>query len=280
MKEKTLDINNDEFQKLLHIFKNYLSAEFEFKLLEAALFNLNETDNKLRFNNFSYAIRQLLDNILCDRAPNDKVIMCSWYKKPENRIVIRKQRVTYIIQGGLHEEFITENLSLDIHSKIKDFLNQIDQLSSFTHINEETFNIKIDEIEYKVIALFKSITNVMGQIDQMKEKVLDLLASTIHEILYDDIFSESIAALLELSTHHSIDSIDYESSILSIDSDSIHILVQGWINCELWWGRGEDEVVFSKYFPFECVFNAKANNPTLPKLNNESFLVDTSSWSR
>ncbi|WP_414863271.1 hypothetical protein [Pseudomonas chlororaphis] len=42
--------------------------------------NLEDKQNKLRFNNFAYAMRELARHVLKRLAPDDKVLKCAWYK--------------------------------------------------------------------------------------------------------------------------------------------------------------------------------------------------------
>lgn len=42
-----------------------LSGDFEHDLFNAALYNLNDVDNKLRFNNFAYSLRKQNHQFYC-----------------------------------------------------------------------------------------------------------------------------------------------------------------------------------------------------------------------
>lgn len=54
--------------------------QFELDLYEAAVHNLSDLSNKLRFNNFAYAMRELSRHVLHRLAPSEGVLKCSWYK--------------------------------------------------------------------------------------------------------------------------------------------------------------------------------------------------------
>jgi len=56
------------------VFEKYLKTDFEKNLFEAAFYNLLDIHNPLRFNNFSYVIRELIDHILRRLAPDECVI--------------------------------------------------------------------------------------------------------------------------------------------------------------------------------------------------------------
>lgn len=60
-------MNIDKFK--IEIEKR-LSGDFEHDLFDAALYNLNDVHNKLRFNNFAYSLRELTRHILARLAPD------------------------------------------------------------------------------------------------------------------------------------------------------------------------------------------------------------------
>ena len=57
----------------------YLKTAFEKDLLEAALANLNDSNNKLRLNNFAYAARELTRHFLERLAPDKEVLGAPWF---------------------------------------------------------------------------------------------------------------------------------------------------------------------------------------------------------
>jgi len=82
-------------------------------LFEAAINNLLDIHNRLRFNNFSYAMRELLGHILKRLAPDECVKKCVWYTPPASeREVVRSRRIKYAIQKGLSDNFILEELGI------------------------------------------------------------------------------------------------------------------------------------------------------------------------
>ena len=56
----------------------YLETSFEKSLLEAALYNLSDSSNKLRLNNFAYATRELTRHFLARLAPDAEVHNAPW----------------------------------------------------------------------------------------------------------------------------------------------------------------------------------------------------------
>lgn len=65
--------------KLEKTIKKHLKSEFQKELLKVSVHNL-EQNNKLRFNNFAYSIRELVRHFLKDLAPDNEIQSCLWFK--------------------------------------------------------------------------------------------------------------------------------------------------------------------------------------------------------
>lgn len=130
----------------------YLKTNFEKSLFEAALYNLNEADNKLRLNNFACAVRELTRHFLERLAPDEEVLSAPWFKPndPDNpKKITRAQRIKYAIQGYLSDDF-TKNVLLINLTEVSDNLKtSIDDLSKYTHVNPDTFDSGADAIEVR-----------------------------------------------------------------------------------------------------------------------------------
>ncbi|MCV5663812.1 hypothetical protein OFN50_32825, partial [Escherichia coli] len=59
-------------------FQEHLETDFEHELLHASLRNYCSHGNPLRFNNFAFAIRELINHVLKRLAPNDRVMASPW----------------------------------------------------------------------------------------------------------------------------------------------------------------------------------------------------------
>jgi hypothetical protein len=58
----------------------YLNKGFEENLFLASLRNLSDIGNPLRFNNFAYAIREIISILLHRLSSDEDIIKCSWYQ--------------------------------------------------------------------------------------------------------------------------------------------------------------------------------------------------------
>lgn len=122
---------------LREIIESRLVDGFEKELYQAALCNLDDVNNRLRFNNFAYAMRELVRHVLNRLAPDMEVLDCCWYKNEMDREngITRIQRVNYAVQGGLSNEYVMDVLGLDIQQIRKSLKKSHDNLSKHTHIN-------------------------------------------------------------------------------------------------------------------------------------------------
>lgn len=58
----------------------YLKQGFEQDLFKAAIANVDDANNKLRLNNFAYAMRELIRTVLERLAPDDEVVNAPWFE--------------------------------------------------------------------------------------------------------------------------------------------------------------------------------------------------------
>src|SRR5690606_23073216 len=100
-----------------------LELGFERPLFEAAIANLQTEDSPLQFNNFAYAMREVVRHVLGRLAPDAEVRRCQWYRNETEREngISRKQRAYYAVQGGLSDVYVKGTLNLeldDIHTSL------------------------------------------------------------------------------------------------------------------------------------------------------------------
>lgn len=127
-------MNIDKFK--IEIEKR-LSGDFEHDLFDAALYNLNDVHNKLRFNNFAYSLRELTRHILARLAPDKNVLNTAWFMPvaPERpKQITRKQRMKYAIQGGLLDDYVADTLGIDVDEIGGKVNDSIDLLSKYSTV--------------------------------------------------------------------------------------------------------------------------------------------------
>ncbi len=269
-------------ERISEIFSN----GFEQELLNAAFINLN-IDNPLRFNNFAYSLRELLRHLLHRLSPDVKVKACDWFKPEPTSSTgfTRKHRIKYAIQGGLSDFYITKKLGLEeIDDKIKELLDIITLLNSYTHIEPHTFNINETDVEKLAINCLDAMLGFVEKITETRDSVWEMLVDEIDKNLLERVISESVEEIMELSTHQFIEEIYSDGGhVETIGASSLLLHVTGNLDCELQYGSGSDlrngnGVVVSQSFPFNSFINVLFKAPLGSVMEVDKINIDTSSF--
>ncbi len=263
-----------------------LTDGFERQLFQAALDNLAQHDNLLRFNNFSYATRELIRHVLSHHAPDDEVRACSWYAEETEKKgrISRRQRVFYAVQGGLSDEYVKDTLDIDVlvvHTALRDALNN---LSKHTHIEEATFALSPEVVDQFVDETLTAVLDLFKAIETNRNALVSALWEQIDESVIGAALSETIVSIDELSSHHSIEEVYTDKVVIvGIDSHFVRFEVTGTIACKLQWGsngdlRRGDGAVANQLFPFSCALWSSVDDPQAIQPDENAVGVDTSSW--
>lgn len=262
-------------------------SKFELDLYKAALRNLSDTGNQLRFNNFAYAMRELSRHFLHRLAPDAEVVKCPWYKnitKAEGKIA-RSERAAYAVHGGLSEEYVGETLGLDVEEINKRLKVSIDGLSRYTHIQEEVFGLPNEQVDALVQETTECFAGLFVAIERCHNDIVYKLHEAIDDAAVEEVLRDTIQAIDELATHHFIDEICVTETSIRITHDTVHFGVAGTIGVELQYGsnsdwRKGDGAKIDAYFPFSCqlICPAAAPNEDSLRMVPGSLAVDTSHW--
>lgn len=246
-------------KELIPLFKN----SFEKKLFIASIKNLHGR-NSLAFNNFSYAIRELIRHLLHRLSPDKDVIKCSWYKPILNGKITRSDRIKYMIHGGLGN-FILDKIYLRerIEEAQAELLNNIDVLNKYTHIESHTFNLKPKEKYTLSIECLKAVREILNLIQETRESIFEFIMENIDDALNERVAMQYVESIDELSSHTIVEEIYSElHNGVDISSDTIEINVVGTIGCNLQYGSRRD-IEFETYmsFPFNVPVSIKIKRP-------------------
>lgn len=265
---------------------SFLAEGFERGLYAAAQQNLADCENKLRLNNFAYAMRELMRHVLHRLAPNDAVVQCSWYHnetdKPNH--LTRRQRAYFAVQGGLSNEYVQDVLRLETADIHRALLQAIDGLSKFTHIEEAVFGLAEAEVTTRVHETEEAVAALCSTIHTCRQQIITALWEQIDSTVVDEALRETLLAIDEITAHHSIEEVyTHRVEITEITYDEIVFKATGSIAAELQWGsnsdvRRGDGAVLSKSFPFTCYLWSPVDDPNQVEAREEGLLVDTSSW--
>ncbi|MFI8647917.1 hypothetical protein ACIGJK_24385 [Pseudomonas iridis] len=267
------------------------SDEFHHTLYAAALRNLNERGNKLRFNNFAYALRELTNSILAQRAPKAEVLKCPWYKneiqRPDIKDGVTKiQHVRYMVQGGLSDEYVAKELKLDLAPERKAIRDSLTELSKYTHVEEKTFNLPSHEIEILVERSLGALRGLGMAITNCRSVIALSLYEAIEEQAIGEVVSNSLEALDSVAHHYSLEHVSVNiSGVKRITHDTIHLFAAGFVNVQLQWEsnsdvRRGDGHLQDDTFDFRCNLICSVEDPTRDSLEVEedSIIIDTKNW--
>lgn len=257
----------------MEIFKQqilpYLKTGFEKELLEAALYNLGEADNKLRLNNFAYAARELTRHFLERLAPNNEVRKTPWFKianpeKPE--MITREQRIKYAVQGYLSDEFREKVLGLDLQEVSKNLRKSINDLSKYTHVNMDTFDVDDTTIVDTSYNIMEDTLRFFMTINEAQVLVGNAVDACIDEEMISQFYVETQDVIDILATHHEV--LSYmvtEINQLAKDDETITMEACGVVNVRLQYGsdgdmRRGDGCEMDIQLPFTSEFVASYKN--------------------
>lgn len=252
------------------------------------LHNLKDIDNKLRYNNFAYSIRELSRHFLHRLSPKENVLACNWFESiTENGKPTRNQRTKYAIQGGINDENLSA-LGFDVeelNDDVKALKKSIDSLSKYTHINPDVFGLAEEDVERmseEVLNHFKVFAN---RIKYSREDFKHALEGKIEEQMIDAVISNHYENVDSLAPHRSLEYSELkEYHIIDINEHSIVVEVLGNIYFTLEYEskkerREGDGLDTNEDFPFQTKIHYKINSE-FPSKNYEiePFGVDTSEW--
>lgn len=282
-------INNANSIKIIE----HLGAGFERNLFLAALNNLSDKGNPLRFNNFAYCMREIITLILAKHSSDEDILNCQWYKNETEKEngVTRAQRVKYSIQGGFRDEKAFELLELDeeddkgfIEDKLKEFSRRFRELNEHTHLREKRFNIGdalCEDLAFQVLDVMNSILTL---IEDLREQVKSHVEGEVDKALISEFVSTTFGELDILSTHSTVDYSELDGyHIESIASNYAIIKGYGTVYCDLQWGSRSDMrngigASMSDSFPYDFTIHAMLTDLKKLELGGEGITVDTDSW--
>lgn len=264
-------------------------SRFERDLYEAAMFNLEDRRNKLRFHNFAFAMRELVGHTLARLAPDEEVKKCIWWKKKPRDVVhqvTRMERCVYAAQGGLSNHYVTKRLGLDFNQEHENLRDAVVRLNGYVHITPEVFRLEDDDIQRLAEETIEAVAGLMACILECRSAVADCLSDAINDAAVNQVVSESLDAVDELATHYFLEEVYVDSHEVShITSAAVHFKVSGSVGVTLQWGsnsdlRKGDGAEMDQSFDFTCELTCATPNPDPEALEfvENSVMVDTGDW--
>lgn len=248
---------------------SYLETSFEKDLLEATLKNLEDDKNKLRLNNFAYAARELTRHYLKRLAPDAKVLHAPWFK-PNNpdkpKEITREQRIKYAIQGYLRDDIRESVLKIDLNEVSKNLRKSINDLSKYTHVEPETFNVDATAVTVVSNNIMKDTLCFFETISKAQTSVEDAVDACVDEEMVSQFYYETHDEIDILATHDEVLGYVVTRLIrLAKDDETITKKADGFVKVRLQYGsdgdmRRDDGYETVIELPFTSTFVANYKN--------------------
>jgi hypothetical protein len=268
--------------------RQHFKLEIERKIFDAAVQGFDSEDNPLRLNNFAFAMRELGRIWLEHLAPKEKIRQCAWFEQNTDLRgkdgVTRAQQAKYAVQGPLHDEFVRDELHIDVEKTVKEYTKLIDRLSSFGHDIEKSFNLPSADAQREAMDALDTFDRLATLISERHESLLSKAADEAKEALADELLSEVQSELDILSTHSTVDGVHLDSlTITSLDSDHILFEGDGSVHVRLQYGSDsdvakDDGAVMYDSYPLDCNFEADTERPLEISIVPGSLRIDTDSF--
>jgi hypothetical protein len=225
-------------------------------------------------------------HVLTRLAPNESVTKCAWYTNETNKpmSVSRRQRAYFAVQGGLSDEYLRDVLMLETENIHRTLIKAIDGLSRLTHVEEAVFGLAETDVADKVLETEEAFAELCSTINSCREEIIHELWVEIDQAVIYQAISETIAAIDEISAHHSLEDVYlHEVEIIGLSHDKITFQASGSITAGLQWGsnsdvRRGDGLLGKESFPFTCFMWSPVDDPAEIQMEDEGLHVDTSSW--
>lgn len=231
-------------QEKLQKIRGILSDQFEIELFEASINCLNDTTNKIRYNNFAYSMRELSRHFLTRLAPDYNILACSWYHVvPGTNRPTREQQIKYSIQGGFENEQL-ESLGIEMESfsrSTREIVKSISSLSKYTHINPDIFNLSAFEVDKKTLEVLKSFETFVIAIEDCRSRLISCLESKLEHEALNAVVTSSFENIDSLAPHYSLEDVYIDNYYVEeITDQEIVVIVEGEIEVALSWGSNSE----------------------------------------
>ncbi|HCU0888977.1 TPA: hypothetical protein OUJ16_002374 [Raoultella ornithinolytica] len=262
-------------------FHEHLDNDFEEQLFIACLRNYCSHGNTLRFSNFAYAIRELINHVLSRMAPDERVMAAPWFTTNGNNMptITRKQQAKYIAQKHIPDGLLDTAALQELNNGIAWFNKNYQSLNYYTHITEESLESHPKVFFEKaklIIELCNKIFVNFGDMERiLTNSIIDEVKDHVNEITRENIPEEVDI----LSSQTIVDGCSVEFiEPLSITEDYVYLLVRGSIQITRQYGRGDDYFSQEDSYPFKFAVSVRASDfkNVQPLIRN--VIVDTGSW--
>jgi hypothetical protein len=262
-----------------------LGTQFEKDVFEAGILSLDQTANPLRLNHFATTLRELSRIVLTRLAPDAEIKACAWYSQAQGEPdITRHQRITYAVQAGLLDAFVTNTLLLDVDTMRKDLLDSTKELSKYTHVGPAVFGITGPQLDTTVTETLEAFLAFLEMVEECRESVESAVQDHAQQALHDELLSKTVDELDQLATHYQVEDTQVETvQITVMDSTRIEFSVTGSVDCQFQYGSGadvrnDDGVITNDSYPLGCDFEAQIGTPFRVAVKAQTLKIDNESF--
>lgn len=281
-----------KYKKEIKVINKLLGDQFQRELLKACFDNLLDKSNKLCFNNFAYSIRELTTHYINWRAPDKEVETSPWFDINDCYIEngksrpSRRQKIKYIIQGVLEDSFVdSQILSLSEVAEVQEsILGAYKIFNKYTHISKKTLGINEELRDDLVDEITQAFIDLTYLLEKYHQNFITKATNLVSDDIYSQFIQDTYDKIDELSTHHSIESVDVSSiSVETIATSSITFILNGNIEVRLQWGsdgdiRRGDGHEQNENFSFKCQAIVELDAMSYSNIDIKDLEIDTDEY--
>lgn len=181
-------------------------------------------------------------------------------------MITREQRIKYAVQGYLSDDYREKVLHLDLQEMSKTLRDSIGDLSKYTHVNPDTFDVDgntIDDVSLSIMTDTLRFFMTVNEAQLLVEKAID---NCIDKEMVSQFYIETHNELDNLATHHEVLSYLITDLIqVGKDEETITMQAKGFVNVRLQYGsdgdvRRDEGYETEERFPFSSEFVASYKN--------------------
>jgi hypothetical protein len=280
-----MEIHSDPLIERVVALKLKLPDEFSGQIIGGALVALRDKDNPLRVNFFATAMRILYEHTMDRLSPRDEVRRTSWFKpETDDGRPTRAQRIKFAIHGGLSEQFVKEQLKVEIEPLRERVVGSFADLSTQIHSREDTIVLDPKDQAEFASGVVSAIEDFLAVMSECRDAVLRPIAEALDEAAVHVLLTDTIVEIEDLAPHSSVDELYVEEiHVDRIGVEAIGYRVNGSIEVTLQWGSNVDVnndngAEARQTFPFRCEFQLPVDEPWDLDPAEPQYFVDTSSW--
>lgn len=194
------------------------------------------------------------------------------------------QRQRYVIQGGLDDSYVREELKLDIDSLRSQLEAAVKTLNRATHLRAKTVVGDTQGVEALAQQALSALSTLLDAIEHCRLEMMMAVTEAVADEATEEILGETIQAIDQLAAHHSIEEVYVDDvKTTRIDAHFVWYRATGSINAELQWGsnsdlRRGDGATLGHTFRFVCDIPALVDTPKIFETSMISLGVDDGGW--